>query len=149
MPSITGSFAGKVGPTIMVIVGVSPEREKVLRRVGFPVPEPRRICVLVDTGAEVSAFSPELFRHLQISALGQVPTLISSSRSGEPEYFDEYEVSIQMVFGNEVVAVGTFSAIAMDNWLAEEPYQGLVYRHFLESFTFVCDGPKKRFTLSR
>lgn len=148
MPSINGPIAGDVAPTAILSVGVSPERRAALVRVGFPVPQPVLVTALLDTGAHIAAFPLSLFQQFQIPAISQVAVFTSSTPTGQPEYYDLFEVFIQIEMGGTLHDVGMFQAFALDNWQAHENYTGLVGRDFLGSFTFLCDGANGTFTLT-
>jgi hypothetical protein len=148
LPFVTGQFSDTKPPSILLRVGVSPERRSALERVGFPVPEPVLVSALLDTGANLQAFDPDLFKQLDLTAISRERYFTSSTSSGEPEESDTYEVFIQVIMGNHIHDVGTFSAFAMSNWQDFEGYHSLVGRGFLANFLLVCDGPKSAFTLS-
>lgn len=102
MPIVTGRITPR-GAVIDVLVGVSVPRRRVLDRLGLPVPTPRHVRAMIDTGADVSGFAPRLFTALELKPIDQIALYTPSTPPNCPHLADVFDVSLSVVAGGAVL----------------------------------------------
>jgi hypothetical protein len=146
MPLINGRLTDE-GAIVEVVVAVSPNREVVLRRAGFPVPHPIHVRAVIDTGSHACIFQPSLFRALGLTRIGTVPVRTPSTAPGSPHHADWYDVRIGIVCGPQITLLGNFHALAAEDFLPDEYAQAIVGRDLLARCDFAYQGRSRAFSL--
>jgi hypothetical protein len=147
MPYLSGPIVG--GRAIIdVLVGVSRPRRLLLTKHNFPVPAPVPIRALIDTEADISAFSPRTFRALGIEAVDAVPILTPSTRVEAPFTTDLYDVSLSLVADGSSHSFSDSRVLEADCWIPGEGIEALIGTDILNRCFFQFIGPDRRFTLA-
>jgi len=147
MPIITGDIS-RHGVIVQTLVGVSSRRAKVLQRNSLVVPLPVTVDVAIDTGSCVTAFSPSLFRHLEIEPVARIAVGTPSSTPGNPFKCDQFDVVVTLVSGLSQVTIEDVQAISSESFASGDPVQGLIGRDVLGKCTFEYWGLDGKFRLS-
>ena len=101
MSIISGRIDGD-GAIVGVLVGVSANREAVLRRLGMPVPATVPLRLLIDTGSFLTGLPAEVFARLGLTAVYQAAVRTPSTRPGQPFLPDIYDVAVGLASGISV-----------------------------------------------
>ena len=136
------------GATIVVMAGVSRNREKRLQAAGFPVPARLPVRVQVDTGSFATAFLPTVFRELDVQRFGTISVRTPSTRPGQPHVADQFDISLVLVSGVEQVIIPSVHAIASEDFDGEDGVQGILGRDVLSRCVFTYSGPESTFGLA-
>jgi hypothetical protein len=147
MPLISGTI-DRDGATVVVLVGVSRNREKRLRAVGLPVPARKPVRVQVDTGSFATAFLSTVFRELEVERFGVIPVRTPSTRPGQPHLADQFDVSLVLVSGMESVILPSVHALAAEDFDGEGSVQGIMGRDVLARCVFTYSGLDSTFGLA-
>jgi hypothetical protein len=146
MSIITGQITDRDGAAIVVLVGVSGNRQRVLNKAGFPVPERVQVIAQLDTGSFVTAFAPEVYQSLGIDRFGTIQVRTPSTRRGEPSVCNQFDVSVTLVAGDRQVSFASVHAIASSDFdPAEEGVQAIIGRDILNRCVFNYYGTHKEF----
>jgi hypothetical protein len=147
MPYLSGPIVG--GRAIIdVLVGVSRPRRILLQKHGFPVPAAVHIRALIDTGADISAFSPRVFRALDITPIANMPILTPSTKVETPFTTDLYDVSLSLVADGSPHPFPDSRVLEADCWIPGEGIEALIGTDILNRCFFQFVGPDRRFTLA-
>ncbi|HYH68506.1 MAG TPA: hypothetical protein VD866_27690, partial [Urbifossiella sp.] len=70
MPQLTGGWTPQDGAVVSVLIGVGKGERTRLRKANSPIPQPKAIIALIDTGAEVSCIDPSVVPGLGLASKG-------------------------------------------------------------------------------
>jgi hypothetical protein len=135
----TSSDLRATGPTIDIRVAVPQQLERVLRRDGAPVPRPRRVSALVDTGAHSTVISPAVVRDLGLHPVDRVAV----ETTGQQRQHARYRV--RCLFPPNDFVVDLY-AIELD--ITSRYIEGLVGRDVLAHADLVYEGRFNRWSLT-
>lgn len=147
MSIVTGAIT-KDGAVIVVLVGVSRNRQQVLERSGFAIPAKAAVRAQLDTGSAVTAFMPEVFRSLGIKPFDNIAIRTPSTTPEAPCHCDLYDVSIVLVSGDRELVFPSVHAIGSEDFVEEEEVQAIIGRDILQLCVFNYYGPDQRFELA-
>lgn len=147
MPLISGRI-DRHGAVVDVLVGVSGPRQRMLRRHGFPIPQPIPVRAMIDTGSFVTGFAPRVFRSLGIGSVGTLAVFTPSTSPDAPHPAEAFDVTLSVVANGAAHPFTTARVIAADCWLPDEGVEGLVGRDLLDHCGFQYWGPERTFTLA-
>jgi hypothetical protein len=148
MAIITGNITGQ-GATVVVLVGVSRNRQRLLEKMGLLVPPKIPVCAEIDTGSFATGFLPEVYQRLGITTIGPVRVSTPSTRHGEGCLTDQYDVSITLVGNSSQLFFPSVLAIAGDDFSTDEDApQGILGRDVLNRCVFNYYGPDQTFRLA-
>jgi hypothetical protein len=131
---------------IDVLVGVSVKREGVLRRNKLPVPDRIPVRALIDTGSDLTGFSPWLFTTLGISPIAKTRLWTPSTPSDAPFEADEFDVQVWAV-ANGTPHPFSVQAVAWEEGWGRPGVDGLLGCDFLAYCTFQYFGGDRTFNL--
>ncbi len=147
MPIIGGPILNS-GPIIDIVVGVCQVRGQLLKKHGFPVPPPVVVRTLLDTGSNVTGFSREVFRALDIRPFWKTPIYTPSTPILSPHYCDLFHVSLSLVANGQRHDFADWKVIAAEGWDVRGEVNGLIGRDMLEVCNLFYLGPERKFTLA-
>jgi hypothetical protein len=149
MPLITGDISTD-GATIVVLVGVSRNRQLRLQSVNLPIPTSIPVTAQIDSGSFATGFLPEVFQQLGIQPFRILSVRTPSTKPGQPHRCPQHDVSVTLVTGSldEQVELPSVHAIAADDFDREEGIQAIIGRDILDRCVFQYFGPSRRFRLS-
>jgi hypothetical protein len=145
MPIITGTITDH-GAVIAVRVGVSRNREIILRQQRARIPQPLTVSAQIDTGSFVTAFPQSVFDQLGIAPFTRIAVQTPSTKTGEPHYCDQFDVSVDLVSGMTVHRLPSVKAIAVDEF-DEHELGAIIGRDILQICMFQYDGRGRQFSL--
>jgi hypothetical protein len=90
------------GPVLNAAVFVSDGRRLALEAAGLPVPTPRRIRALVDTGASFTSIDPAVLEELSLTPTGTIE-IVTPSTGQDTHTADTYDVDFMIGAGAEDV----------------------------------------------
>jgi len=148
MSIVTGEITFE-GALIVVLVGVSNARKKLLERLGLAVPDKIPVLAMIDTGSFATAFMPKVFTTLDIRPLGPIKVRTPSTRLGEPHVTDQFDVNVTLLSGAEEAVALRIRAIVSDDFddLPGAP-QALIGRDILSRCNFSYYGLARSWTLA-
>jgi hypothetical protein len=91
-----------------VLVGVSKNREAVLKSAGFPVPAKIALRAEIDTGSAVTGLIPEAFQQLGVEPFRRTLIRTPSTRRGAPCQCDQYDINCPPCKKLRAVASGCY-----------------------------------------
>ncbi len=147
MPIVTGEIT-RDGATIVLTVGVSRNRQRMLEKVGHPVPSRITVRAEIDTGSFATGFMPEVFPLLGIEPFRDILVRTPSTRVGEPCRCDQYDVSVTLVSADTEVVFPSVYAIKGDFDAEPGKVQAIIGRDILARCIFSYFGPDKTFQLA-
>jgi hypothetical protein len=136
------------GAIIDVLVGVSTQRRRLLKKNNRPIPDSVHVRALIDTGANVSGFAPRVFRELGTPPVAKQPVITPSTLPGSPHLCDVYDVSLSVVANARPISFGDSKVVAADCWLPGEGIEALIGRDILNQCFFQYFGLDRTFTLA-
>lgn len=146
MPSIRGTY-GPRGPIVHVNIGVSTPREGLLRRQGKAIPEPIRVELLIDTGADTTALSEMHTRSLGIPVRGatQVRGVTTEVHATD---CNTYDIGFELInaVGDLPLKIPAVEIIGRP--FHNEMIDGLIGRDVLAQVIFILDGPTRQFVIN-
>lgn len=146
MPHLTHQISTS-GPILDVVIACSTPREKALEKAKLPIPEPKIIRLLIDTGASCTCIDPAILAALGLTPTGAIP-MHTPTTAGNPQTMPQYDVKLALLppAGGPL---RIFSAIAVcGTSMADQPFDGLLGRDVLSKCLFVYDGTDGRFSLA-
>jgi hypothetical protein len=147
MSIVTGKITAG-GAVVDVLVGVSKNREAVLKSAGFPVPAKIALRAEIDTGSAVTGLIPEAFQQLGVEPFRRILIRTPSTRRGAPCKCDQYDISLTLVAGMAQVIIPSVHAIASEDFGPEEDIQALIGRDVLQHCVFNYYGQHGEFALA-
>jgi hypothetical protein len=147
MPYLNGSLI-QDWAIIDVLVGVSRPRQLLLEKHQFAVSAPVHIRALIDTGANISGFSPRLFRELDVTPVTTISVLTPSTSSSAPHECNLYDVSLSLVANGAAHPFSDIRVMEADCWLPDEGVEALIGMDILCRCFFQLRGPDRQFTLA-
>lgn len=144
MPIVSGPLTGDWA-IVDVLVSASRRRQGLLRRNGFPVPEPVHVRALLDTGSTMSGFAPRLFAALDLTPVSTVGVVTPSTPAHAPHATDLYDVSFALVANGAAHPFGDVRVTAADCWHPDEGIEALLGMDVLGRCTFQLFGRERCF----
>jgi hypothetical protein len=146
MPQLTGTLLPE-GAIIDALIGVNRTEVMRLRRALKPIPPPKQIRALVDSGAEVTCLDPDIINDLALPWFGPIPANISTLTGWTLTSLYRADLTILHPSGqpseNFVVSDLAICEVA----LSPLNYHALIGRDILDQVRFTYDGPARGFTL--
>ena len=147
MPYLSGPIRG--GRAIIdVLVGISRPRRLLLQKHNFPIPAPVHVRALIDTGADISGFSPRVFRELDITPITKTQILTPSTPAHTPFETALYDVSLGLVADGASHPFPDTRVMEADCWHPGEEFEALIGTDILGRCFFQYIGLDRRFTLA-
>jgi hypothetical protein len=131
-----------------VFVGVSSRRRRLLIKNQFSVPDPVPVRALIDTGADVSGFTPRVFTELDLTPVAKIDLLTPSTPHDAPHKADLYDVTLHLVAEGRMCAFPDSRVMAADCWLPGEGIEALIGRDILDLCFFQYFGQDRAFSLA-
>jgi hypothetical protein len=147
MPLVTGELASN-GAVIAVLVNVSENRKRALKRNNLPLPAEIAVRAQIDTGSFASAFMPSVFRSLGIPPFRFIRVRTPSTKPDEPFDTPLHDVSITLVSGLTRQYLPSVHAIAVEDFGQEEGVDALIGRDVLARCVFEYSGVHGSFRLA-
>jgi hypothetical protein len=146
--SLVSGHITREGAIVVVLVGVSKNRQTVLEKHRLPVPQRIPVNAQLDTGSFASGFLPTVFQSLGIKPIGIVSVRTPSTKPGQPFPCDEYDVSVTFLAGITPVTIPSVHAIASDDFdTHEDGVHAILGRDILDRCTLSYCGPDRTFQL--
>jgi hypothetical protein len=139
---------GPEGPILNALVGVSSARRQALTQLNQPIPPPKGIRALVDTGASCTCIDPAVFQSLGLTPTGVI-WVHTPSTGGTPAQHQQFDVSlfIPAAGANAVPHIlPTLQVTAAE--LAVQGIDALIGRDVLADCVLVYNGALPYFTLA-
>ena len=133
------------GPIVTCDVSPSNVRRAALTASGAITPNPVRVRLLVDTGAESTCLDPAVVRRLGLQATGLVPVLTPTTGS-TAQIVAQYDAALYLSFGSTSRAFDPLPIL--ESQLSPQGIDGLLGRDVLEDCLLVYSGPNSLFILS-
>lgn len=133
-----------------VVVGVSSARHQALTQAGQPIPPVVLIRALIDTGASCTCLEPSVLQGLQLSPIGQVPT-VTPSTGNTPHTSDQYDIALVIPSAASAIPFTKQNLLVLatqPNSLHPQGIQGLIGRDILEDCLLHYNGSLGLFTLA-
>jgi hypothetical protein len=146
MPTLTGPIVAD-GSLVNILVGVSEARRQTLRSVGFPVPSPSPVRVLLDTGSFITIAVEQAIVPLGVTRYDQRP-FFNSSVGMTPIARDVFNLSITLLDDKGVQLYYWPSVDVIPGvFPPTDQVQGIIGRDLLDDCVFIYDGKRRNFTL--
>jgi hypothetical protein len=146
MPTLTGPIVAD-GSLVNILVGVSEARRQALRRVGFPLPTPSPIRVLLDTGSFITVAASQAIAPLGVTHYDQ-RQFFTSSAGLTPYTRDVYDLSVTLLDDNGATLYYWPSVDVIPGvFPPTDQVQGVIGRDLLDDCVFTYDGKRRTFTL--
>jgi aspartyl protease len=144
VPHLTIPFSGH-GPLIDLLVGVSAQRRRALKKVGQPIPEFQKTRALIDTGASSTCIDSAVLKPLELTATGAI-LIHTPSTSGKPHFCEQFDVGLGIDHpSKDPMMLHTIPVISTE--LAAQGIGALIGRDVLSSCLLIYDGSAASFTL--
>jgi hypothetical protein len=147
MPIVSDKI-GPSGAVIDILLEVSHPRRRLLERSGVAIPPAVHVRALIDTGANISGFTPRVFTELDVTPVDKIAVMTPSTSPDSPHQANLYDVSLSVVAGGRANPIADFRVMEADCWLAGEGVEALIGRDILERCFFQYRGPDRAFTLA-
>ena len=144
MPHLTAQCA-RQGPLLDLLIGVSAPRQQALEAAALPVPPPKPIRGLIDTGASCTCVDPSVFAQLGITPTGMT-SIVTPSTGETPHVCNQFDVRIVLVHPESSIAFNALPVI--ESRLAHQGFQALIGRDMLSRCLLVYDGKHGAFSLA-
>jgi hypothetical protein len=140
------------GAVLSVEIGLAAANVQQLRQAGKPVPPPRTVRALIDTGTDATCVDPQVLAPLIAAANLQPNRFLFSHMpaAGGMSPVSEYDVSLTLLHpsGNPRAHRIFRNHPVLEQSLGPLPYQALLGRDVLASCLLIYDGPSASFTLA-
>ena len=148
MPLIADVRLSRAGAVIDVLIGPNPRRRALLRKLGFPTPDPVPVRAIIDTGASMSGFAAGVFRAADLSVVADTPVLTPSTPSDQPYVTSLYDVALYLVAGGKPHEFMNIRVMAAQGWHpeADDGAEGIIGRDVLDRAVFTYHGPAQAFS---
>lgn len=146
--SLISGLIGRSGAVVTVLVGPDAVRSRLLRKMGFAVPEPVAVSAIVDTGAEISAISPRVVRAIDLTPVATTSLLTPSTSFGEPHQTDVYVIGVTLASATGSHHIPSLRAIATDCFRPYENAEALIGLDILNRCVFEYAGIHGTFRLA-
>ena len=134
------------GPIVHVMVWASAPMRKLLLREGKLVPQPIRLELLIDTGADTTTLNEMHMRSMALPVRGatEVRGITSESRATE---CNTYDVELQLInsAGDPPLILPVVEVIGRP--FHNEVIDGVIGRDFLSNVNFDLQGPLRQFAI--
>ena len=148
MSLVSGRISSE-GAIVVVLVGVSRNRQALLEKHGFPVPAKIHVNAQLDIGSFATAFLPSVFESLGIQPFGIIPVRTPSTKPGQPCPCDQFDVSVTFLSGMTPITISSVHAIASDDFDShEDGVHAILGRDILDRCTLNYCGPERTFQLA-
>ena len=147
MPYLSGPLV-RGRAIIEVLVGVSGPRRLLLQKHGFPIPAALPVRALIDTGADITGFSPRVFQALDITPITRTKILTPSTTADKPFETNLYDLALSLVVDGSAHPFPDARVMEADCWVADEDHEALIGTDVLARCFFQYMGPDRRFTLA-
>ena len=146
MPVISGSIDFH-GAAADVLVGVSRNRETVLRRLNLPVPPVIPMRLQIDTGSYATGLAAAVFPRLNITRVYRTRVRTTFTTQATPYLADVYDVSVTLVSGLTQVRLASVHALCSPDFQLTDPVHRILGRDILSNCGFEYAGPHRTFRL--
>lgn len=146
--SIVSGSVDALGAAVDVLIGVSRNREAVLRKVGLPVPSPIALRLLIDTGSYATGLSAAVFPRLGVTRVFQNHVRTTFTSHDKPQLADVFDVSLTLVSGMDQVFLPSILVLCSSDFRLDEPAHGILGRDVLNLCVFQYHGPHRSFQLA-
>lgn len=136
------------GPVLTALVHVSEGRRTALEAEGLPVPAPRTIRALVDTGASFTSIQPEVMQVLGLTPTGTVD-IVTPSTGQDVHTTETYDVDFVIPKSptEPPLAIPNLRVAACELFL-RQGIHALIGRDVLSRCVLVYNGEANVFTLA-
>jgi len=145
MPQLTLPVAPE-GCTLTVYVGVSSDRQAVLRAKRENIPEPIEINAMIDTGGSCTAIDAKKLVPLKMTPTG-IGHIHTPSTKGQAAAMPQYDVSLAFVAPSGSFVASSVPIIALPE-ISNTGIDALIGRDILSKCLLVYNGVEKKFTLA-
>lgn len=143
MRSIVGRIE-RAGPFIDLTAMAPSKYVELLRKQRSPVPAPRTVRALLDTGATESALDFGLINHFGLTPTNRIK-IHTPTTGSEYEERDQYGISLYI--GSQPGETAEYTISVIGAGLASEGFLAIIGWSVLERCVLLCDGPNKTFKL--
>jgi predicted aspartyl protease len=146
VPHFTLQFQAN-GPQLQLYVGVSSPRQSALHAANQPVPLPKLIRGLIDTGASTTAIDPTIIQALGLQPTGSM-AIVTPSTGATPVQVNTYDVGIviPLATAGQTHVIGALQVF--ESSLTVQGIQALIGRDVLSNSLLVYDGRANIFSLA-
>ncbi len=146
--SLISGLLGRSGAVVTVLIGPDEVRSRLLRKLGFAVPEPVAVSAIIDTGAEITGIAPRVFRAIDLTPVATTSLLTPSTPFGEPHQTDVYMVGLTLASATGSYRIPTLRAVATDCFRPGENAEALIGLDVLNRCVFEYAGIHGTFRLA-
>jgi hypothetical protein len=147
--SLVSGRITKDGAIVVVLVGVSKNRQALLEKHGFPIPKQIPVNAQLDIGSFATAFLPTVFTSLGVMPFGVIPVRTPSTKPGQPCLCDQFDVSVTFLSGMTPITVSSVHAIASDDFDRHvDGVNAILGRDILDKCILNYCGPDRIFQLA-
>lgn len=146
MPTFTGPIVAD-GSLVNILVGVSEARRQVLRSVGFLVPTPSPVRVLLDTGSIITITKAQAITPLGVTRYDQ-RQFFNSAVGLTPIVRDVFDLSITLL-DDKGISLHYWPSVDVIPGVfpPTDQVQGVIGRDLLDECVFTYDGKRRTFSL--
>jgi hypothetical protein len=116
----------------------------ILEKEGSPAPPLISLLAEIDTGSDITGFSPWVFQKLQLRPFRRGPVRTTTSESD----CEWYDASVGFISGTTSHNLSSVHVIAAEGFLEEEETQGIIGRDILNLCYFQYFGKEGKFNLN-
>jgi hypothetical protein len=143
MPQLTGALLPE-GAVVEVVIGLDRREIQTLRSALRPVPQPRQLRALIDSGADLCCLDPAIVKALALIWDSSLPTNMPAVTGLTFSSLYRAGVTILHPSGQHFVAP---DMIVCELPLGVLGYDALIGRDILDLLRFTYDGPARAFAL--
>ena len=136
------------GPIVNLTVHVSEARRAALEAEGRPIPPPRVLRGLVDTGASFTSIEPAVLQALELAPTGTID-IVTPSTGAAVHTTNTYDVDIVIYAaqGDPPLSISNLEVGACELYL-QQGIHALIGRDILRKCVLIYNGGQKTFTLA-
>lgn len=135
------------GPIVNAAVFVSAGRRAALEAAGQPIPQPRMVRALVDTGASFTSVEPEVLQSLNLGPTGTIE-IVTPSTGNQTHTTETYDVDFAIGAGpgDSPLMISNLRIAASELYL-RQGIHALIGRDVLSRCILVYNGSMNAFSL--
>lgn len=146
MPQLTGPLLAD-GALVTILIGLDRAAVQQLRLALQPIPQPKQLRALVDSGAEVTCLDSQVIRSLGLAWSGPTPVNVPAISGLMIASLYRAGVTILHATGQPALSFVVADLAVCELALGALGYEALLGRDVLDQLRFIYDGLARTFTL--